>query len=87
MALNFEHVYQDADFFPEPDEIQMYEAIMSSPKRKKVRHQDEYDNLGRNISEQERRQNKVPWVKVRRIYGKLYIDSEKKNILRSMRLI
>ena len=32
------------------------------------RHVDKYDNLGRNISEQERRQERVMWIRVK--YGK-----------------
>lgn len=31
----------------------------------------EYDRLGRNISEQRRRQNKIPWTKVRYERGRL----------------
>jgi len=37
---------------------------------RKVKDTDEYDNLGRNISEQRWRQNQVPWTKV--IYDKKF---------------
>jgi hypothetical protein len=48
---------------------------------------DRYDDYGRNISKQERRQELVPWVKVTYRKGKLYIPVDKKNALRSMRLL
>tara|TARA_B100000963_G_C22631535_1_gene675171 strand:- start:2351 stop:2638 length:288 start_codon:yes stop_codon:yes gene_type:complete len=31
---------------------------------RKIKDTDEYDNLGRNISEQRWRQNQIPWTKV-----------------------
>lgn len=36
-----------------------------------------YDRLGRNISEQEKRQRKEPWVKVKHIKNKIYIKKIK----------
>tara|TARA_B100000900_G_scaffold416057_2_gene448798 strand:+ start:5112 stop:5474 length:363 start_codon:yes stop_codon:yes gene_type:complete len=48
---------------------------------------DKYDDYGRNISKQERRQEVVPWVKVTYKKGKLYIPVDKKNALRTLRLL
>tara|TARA_B100001173_G_C16012975_1_gene558461 strand:- start:781 stop:1131 length:351 start_codon:yes stop_codon:yes gene_type:complete len=48
---------------------------------------DFYDDYGRNISKQERRQELVPWVNVTYRKGKLYIPVGKKNALRSLRLL
>jgi len=94
MALNFENTYQDADFLPTREELERYKNKLdvytnelNYPKKRQARFSDEYDELGRNITEQERRQNKVPWVKVRYIEGKLFINKDKKDILRSMNLI
>lgn len=94
MALNFENTYQDADFLPTREELERYKNKLdvytnelNYPKKRQARFSDEYDELGRNITEQERRQNKVPWVKVRYIQGKLFINKDKKDILRSMNLI
>ena len=36
----------------------------------KIKDTDEYDNLGRNITEQKRRQNKIQWTKV--VYNKKF---------------
>jgi len=82
MALNFENVYQDADFLPSPEEMERNSKILTSTDKDK----DEYDNLGRNITEQARRQNKVPWVKVKYVSGRLFINRNKRAILRSMNL-
>lgn len=94
MALNFENKFCYSDFLPTRDEMERYKTKMEiykdenrSPKKRRARYPDEYDSLGRNITEQERRQNKIPWVKVKYVYGRLYIDPEKKDILRSMKLI
>ena len=99
MALNFENTFQDADFLPSLEEMEIYKAKidmytemdirenLSSPKKLRPNRKDKYDFLGRNITEQERRQNNVPWVKVVYNHGKLFIDPDKKNILRSMNLI
>tara|TARA_B100000575_G_C22690761_1_gene418905 strand:- start:14 stop:298 length:285 start_codon:yes stop_codon:yes gene_type:complete len=94
MALNFENTFLDADFLPTRREMEKYKTKLEmledgnkSPKRHRARFSDEYDSLGRNITEQERRQNKVPWVKVKYVSGKLFINPEKKAILRSMELI
>lgn len=48
---------------------------------------DVYDDRGRNIYKQERRQELVPWVKVTYRKGKLYIPVDKKNALKSLRLL
>jgi predicted NAD-dependent protein-ADP-ribosyltransferase YbiA (DUF1768 family) len=98
MALNFDNNFQDADFLPSVEELKMYKTKLellenenqnfnSSPKRRRARCPDEYDSLGRNVTEQERRQSKVPWVKVKYISGRLFIPYEKKDILRSMGFI
>jgi hypothetical protein len=94
MALNFENTFRDADFLPTRDEMERYKTKLEmwedenrSPKKRRAWYPDEYDSLGRNIAEQERRQNKIPWVKVKYISGRLYIDPEKKDILRFMKLI
>ncbi len=98
MALSFDNNFQDADFLPSVEELKRYKTKLellenedqnsnSSPKRHRAKFPDEYDILGRNITEQERRQNKVPWVKVEYISGRLFILEEKKSILRSTRLI
>ncbi len=83
----------NGDFLPCIRELEAYKNKLNScnenesSKKMRVHYQDEYDSLGRNITEQVQRQNKVPWVKVKYISGRLYIDPEKKNILRSMMLI
>jgi hypothetical protein len=98
MALSFDNNFQDADFLPSVEELKKYKTkfellenedknFNSSPKRHRPKFPNEYDILGRNITEQERRQNKVPWVKVKYISGRLFISEEKKSILRSMGLI
>lgn len=94
MALNFKNTFYNADFLPTREEMKRYKTKLEtredenrSPKKLRTRFPDEYDILGRNITEQERRQNKIPWVKVKYISGRLYIDPEKGDILRSMRLI
>ena len=95
---NVDYNFQDADFLPSVEELKRYKTklellenedqnLNSSPKRHRAKFPDEYDSLGRNITEQERRQNKVPWVKVKYISGRLFIPEEKKSILRSMGLI
>ena len=48
---------------------------------------DVYDDYGRNISKQERRQELVPWVKVTYRKGRLYIPIDKKNAMKSLRLL
>jgi len=95
MALSFENTFSEADFMPSIDEMKQYklkldnsfESFNTSPKKRRARYEDEYDNYGRNITEQERRQNRVPWVKVKYVNGKLFISEEKRFILRSMNLI
>lgn len=85
MALNFENTFCDTDFLPTCDEMERYKTKLEmledgnrSPKKLRARYPDKYDYLGRNITEQERRQNKIPWVKVKYVSGRLYIDPEKK---------
>lgn len=94
MALNFENTFCDADFLPTHVEMERYKTKLEMwedenrfPKKHHALYPDEYDSLGRNVTEQERRQNKVPWIKVKYISGRLYIDPEKKDILHSMKLI
>ena len=94
MALNLKNAFCDADFLSTQEEMERYKTKLEtredenrSSKKSRARFPDEYDILGRNITEQERRQNKIPWVKVKYISGRLYVDPEKGDILRSMRLI
>tara|TARA_X000001036_G_scaffold437320_1_gene482385 strand:- start:5014 stop:5346 length:333 start_codon:yes stop_codon:yes gene_type:complete len=95
MALSFENTFSDADFMPSIDEMKHYklkldnsfESVNTSPRKRLARYEDEYDNYGRNITEQERRQNRVPWIKVKYVNRKLFISEEKRFILRSMNLI
>lgn len=94
MALNFENTFCGADFLPTRDEMERYKTKLEmrgdenkSPKKRRAQYPNEYDSLGRNITEQERRQNKIPWVKVKYVSGRLYINPEKRDILRSMKLI
>ncbi len=95
MALSFENSFSEADFMPSIDEMKEYklkldnsfESFNTSPRKRRARYEDEYDRYGRNITEQERRQNRVPWVKVKYVRGKLFISEEKRDILRSMNLI
>ena len=42
---------------------------------------DVYDYLGRNITDQERRQEAMPWIKARYSRGKLVIGAEKKKLM------
>ena len=93
MELNFQNTASDTDFLRTGGEMKSYKTKPSwedenkSPKKHRARFPDEYECLGRNMTEQARRQNKVPWVKVKYISGKLYINPEKRAILRSMGLI
>lgn len=95
MALSFENIFSEADFMPSIDEMKEYklkldnsfESFNTSSRKRHARYEDEYDSYGRNITEQERRQNRVPWVKVKYVKGKLFISEEKRDILRSMNLI
>ena len=91
MALNFENTFSEPDFLPDTTEMEIYKTKLdiyesTSPKRRRPPSVDEYDELGRNITEHNRRQNKVPWIKVKYIKGKLYIPNDKKEILRSLGL-
>lgn len=100
MALNFENPFQQADFMPTDEELKIYKTKLLeseyelecehenfSPKKLRAVRSEVYDDLGRNVSLQERRQNNVPWVRVKYISGKLFIPPEKKDILRSLGLI
>jgi len=60
MASNFDQPITDGDYLPELENFYNYIFSRIVP--------DKYDSYGRNISEQERRQKKVPWIRVR--YGK-----------------
>jgi len=91
MALNFDNTFSEPDFLPDTTEMEIYKTKLdiydsTSPKRQRPPAADEYDELGRNITEHNHRQNKVPWIKVKYIKGKLYIPNDKKNILRSLGL-
>ena len=94
MALSFENTFSEVDFMPSIDEMKEYKLKLdnscpscTSPRKRRARYEDEYDYYGRNITEQERRQERVPWVKVKYVNGKLFISEEKRFILRSMNLI
>tara|TARA_Y100000748_G_C15436706_1_gene465468 strand:- start:370 stop:648 length:279 start_codon:yes stop_codon:yes gene_type:complete len=91
MALNFDNTFSGPDFFPNVTEMETYKVKIdmyesTSPNKRPCSPVDEYDELGRNITEYNHRQNKVPWIKVKYIKGKLYIPNDKKRILRSMGL-
>ncbi len=91
MALNFENTFSEPDFLPSVDDLERYKTKLEiyesmDYKRHRPSPVDEYDERGRNITEHTRRQNKVPWIKVKYIKGKLYIPNDKKEILRSMGL-
>ena len=91
MALNFDNTFPEPDFLPNASELENYKTRLdmyesTSPKKRPPSPVDEYDELGRNITEYNRRQNKVPWIKVKYIKGRMYIPNDKKNILRSLGL-
>ena len=94
MALNLDNTFPEPDFLPNADELEKYRTLLNkhdmcenlSPRKRPVRRADEYDERGRNITEYNHRQNKVPWIKVKYVKGKLYIPDDKKKILRSMGL-
>ena len=91
MALNFDNTFPEPDFLPNASELENYKTRLdmyesTSPKRQRSSPVDEYDELGRNITEYNHRQNRVPWVKVKYVKGKLFIPNDKKKILRSMGL-
>ena len=87
------------DFLPTKDELAAIEdKIISSRSANSPRKRtktdtiydisgDIYDRLGRNISKQECKQDSVPWVKVVYSKGKLFVPRDKRNILKSMRLL
>jgi len=87
------------DFMPSQYEFRIIsEKIKNSSfneeSRKRSKYTDDYesygdyyDRFGRNVSRQERRQELVPWVRVTYRRGKLYIPIDKKNAMRSMRLL
>ena len=101
MALAFTgNVYLDSDYLPSPEEMKDIKdkikrsgtETCSPVKRFKTEKSnrwffDTFDEYGRNITEQEKRQSKVPWVRVKYVNGKLYIPDEKKIILRALNLI
>lgn len=97
MALSFTGTSLP-DFLPTEEENEIYREKLkrhseSSSPSKKLRtidhrwHWDDWDRLGRNLTEAEKRQAKVPWIKVRYVRGKLYIPPDKKEILRSLNLL
>ena len=87
------------DFMPSQNEFRIIEekiknSTTNSESRKRTKYAvdyesygDVYDMFGRNVSRQERRQDLVPWIKVIYKRGKLYIPLDKKNALRTMRLL
>ena len=42
---------------------------------------DKYDYLGRNITEQSKRQNKVPWINAVYVRGKITIPYTKRHLI------
>tara|TARA_B100000035_G_scaffold315454_1_gene336409 strand:- start:9639 stop:9875 length:237 start_codon:yes stop_codon:yes gene_type:complete len=69
MALNFEPVFPDADFLPSSEEMNNYKKKLEMcenfvPRKRQNIKTDEYDEYGRNITEQKNRQNKIKWTKV-----------------------
>ena len=90
MALNFENTFSEPDFLPSVDDLERHKTkleIYESMDYKRRRCVDEYDERGRNITEHNHRQNKVPWIKVKYIKGRrMYIPDDKKEILRSLGL-
>jgi len=46
-----------------------------------------YDRFGRNITNQEIRQEHVPWVKVKYVNGRLFISHDKKIKLQNLGLV
>jgi hypothetical protein len=79
--------------YTEPDFLPMYEPLKrnisppESPTKKIRKKENVYDSLGRNLSEQEKRQNAVPWIKVKYHRGRLFIPDEKKATLVALKLI
>jgi len=79
--------------YTEPDFLPMYEPLKrnmsppGSPTKKIRKKENVYDSLGRNLSEQEKRQNAVPWIKVKYINGRLFIPEEKKTAMSALKLI
>ena len=79
--------------YTEPDFLPMYEPLkrsMSPPESptKKIRKKENvYDSFGKNLSEQEKRQNAVPWVRVKYINGRMFIPEEKKTAMSALNLI
>ena len=77
--------YTEPDFFPMYEPLKRTMSPPGSPTKKKK--ENVYDSLGRNLSEQEKRQNAVPWVKVKYVRGRLFIPEEKKTALSVLKLI
>ena len=48
---------------------------------------DKYDRFGRNITNQEIRQERVPWVKVKYINGRLFVSHDKKIKMQNLGLV
>lgn len=65
MALAFTGpIYTEPDFLPMFDPLKRPLDESHSPL-KKIKKEDIYDRLGRNITQQEKRQNNVKWQKVK----------------------
>jgi hypothetical protein len=54
---------------------------MNSPIYNKYDKYDKYDIYGRNLTEQAKRQVKVPWINVIYHRGKIIIPYEKKSLI------
>jgi hypothetical protein len=49
------------------------EDAIPTPFKMRKSAADIFDNLGRNITQQEKRQNMVPWIRVKYLNGRLKI--------------
>jgi hypothetical protein len=47
----------------------------------KYKSEDKYDYLGRNITEQSKRQNKVPWINAVYVRGKITVPYTKRHLI------
>ncbi len=79
--------YTEPDFLPMYDPLKRNVSPPGSPSKKIRKKEIVYDSFGRNLSEQEKRQNAVPWIKVKYRRGRLFIPEEKKTILAALNLI
>lgn len=75
MAANFNSVFSQPDFLPSIEEMNNYKKKIEesfSPRKRQSIESVEYDDYGRNLTEQKKRQNKIKWEKVR--YKKMQVN-------------